>query len=243
MRNKYFAFVLSLLLLIGAARNPIAAFAEQSPQEAQQEYYNQYIQQYIQSITTYLNNYYSAYYAGRTPAAATPLLPPTPNANPIPSVNPNPNPYPFPANPGQNIVGGISAGQVTAGVVMAPTPSPTPTPTPTLMPTPTPGISKPSGIKGLVTISPVCNPKKDPTEPCAKPYQSLITVKTQEGDYTAGTVYSDKNGVFKLDLAPGVYKVVPYTVKPYPTTDEQTVIVSNGLYTDIVVSYDSGKKL
>ena|SRR5581483_3815253 len=219
------AFVFAFAMLL----SPVVAFAQMVPGYGmnQQDYYikqyNDYVNYYNSLMQSY-QKYYTElgkYYHVQYPVGEYKL---------IPTITPFPTPT----------------------MVPSPTPTPTPTPTPLvktaltqstilseLTPTPKP---KPGSIQGLVTISPVaCDDKKLPKNSCTKPYQTIITVK-DEDDNISGSLYSDKEGKFKIDVLPGVYTVIPSTSSAYPKADPQKVSVSEGLPTQIVVQYDSGIK-
>lgn len=112
---------------------------------------------------------------------------------------------------------------------------------PTKEPTPTPKL-KPGILTGIVTLAPVaCSDKKAPKNSCTKVYQTIISVKDTD-DAIAGSMYSDKEGKFKIELDPGVYTVVPASSSSYPKAEVQKIKITEGMTTNIVIPYDSGIK-
>jgi hypothetical protein len=98
-----------------------------------------------------------------------------------------------------------------------------------------------SGVRGLVTIGPMCPVVQEDT-PCPdEPYEATIVVEDGSGDEVA-TAQSGADGRFELALAPGSYTLVPQSpdAGTPPFADEQQVDVREGAYTEVTISYDSG---
>jgi hypothetical protein len=53
-------------------------------------------------------------------------------------------------------------------------------------------------------------------------------------------VRSDEDGTFEVGLRPGRYVLDPETDGRLPMAAEQTVDVLPGVYTEVLISYDSG---
>ena len=108
-------------------------------------------------------------------------------------------------------------------------------------PSPTPGVAT-SGIEGKITIGPTCPVERVPPDPnCAdKPYQATVIVKTADEQKEISSFSSDKDGKFKVKLAPGTYVLVPVRNNTYPQASSQKVIVESNKFTQVNISFDSG---
>ena len=95
------------------------------------------------------------------------------------------------------------------------------------------------GIDGLVLLGPQC-PVQTPDDPCPDaPYQAWIVVRTAGGAQVT-RVRSDAEGRFSVGLRPGSYILDPESGSPFPVAGEQSVVVDEGVYTDVIVSFDTG---
>ena len=95
------------------------------------------------------------------------------------------------------------------------------------------------GIDGLVLLGPMC-PVQTQDDPCPDtPYEAWIDVRTA-GGVLVTRVRSDEEGHFRVGLRPGTYMLDPESGSPFPTAGEQTVEVEEGVYTEVVVSFDTG---
>jgi hypothetical protein len=80
--------------------------------------------------------------------------------------------------------------------------------------------------------------------PCPDaPFAATVSVRDGAGkEVTKFTTGSD--GRFRVELAPGTYTLVPINPNPIPsippTGREQTVTVTDGKLTPVLVQYDSG---
>jgi hypothetical protein len=114
-----------------------------------------------------------------------------------------------------------------------------PRPTEIVPPTEPSNAEGDSGIEGQVLIGSMC-PVMREDQPCPdQPYQAAITVLAENG-IEAGRVQSDALGYFRIDLAPGTYTLRPEPGEGIAWADEQIVTVSEGQFTQVIVSYDSG---
>jgi hypothetical protein len=98
------------------------------------------------------------------------------------------------------------------------------------------------GIVGTVLIGPMCPVSQTGTAgtACAdQPYPATIVVQDQTGKRVA-QVQADASGQFKLNLAPGVYTLVPQSRNAITHAGSQNVTVSAGQYTRVTINYDSG---
>ena len=105
--------------------------------------------------------------------------------------------------------------------------------------TPTPALS--SGIEGSVTRGPVCpGPVRVGDTSCQdQPYQANITILDAESN-PISQFQTDINGYFKIPLKPGTYILHPEQGKPLPTAPDQTVIVTENRFTQVIIQYDTG---
>lgn len=99
-----------------------------------------------------------------------------------------------------------------------------------------------SGVRGSVTLSPICPVERIPPDPaCApKPYTTPITV------YRAGSKTplllgsSDKLGAFSFSLAPGSYTLSAKGGQVLPRCSDVFVTVSSNTYVPTSISCDTG---
>ena len=98
-----------------------------------------------------------------------------------------------------------------------------------------------SGIAGQVLIGPTC-PVVQPGQSCpGQPYQATLTVNSLNGE-TIMQVQTDGQGHFRIPLVPGEYLLHPGSPNGTVFAADQTVLVSSGQYTQILVTYDSGTR-
>lgn len=98
-----------------------------------------------------------------------------------------------------------------------------------------------SGVRGLVTIGPIC-PVMQKGVPCPDlPFSATIVIEDGAGDEIT-RVRSGDDGIFEVSLDPGSYVLVPESPNPGvpPMAEEQAVVVVADAYTDVLVRYDSG---
>ena len=107
----------------------------------------------------------------------------------------------------------------------------------------TPSLAPPSGIEGFVTIGPVCpGPVQEGDTSCLdKPYQASITI-LDAANIRIMQFQTDPDGYFKVPLAPGTYTIHPEPGEPLPIAADQTVVVSEGVFTQVLIQYDSGMR-
>jgi hypothetical protein len=94
------------------------------------------------------------------------------------------------------------------------------------------------GIEGRVIIRPI-SPIEQPGIANYRPYQATVSVMDQRGQ-TVTQFQSDLNGRFRLPLEPGKYTLRPESAGPLPYAAEQAVTVSEGQFTEVLITYDSG---
>jgi hypothetical protein len=99
-----------------------------------------------------------------------------------------------------------------------------------------------TGIMGQALLGPNC-PVVQEGQPCPdRPYVDAEIDLLDDSGRTLTTLTVDAAGAFRVDLPPGRYTLVPRPLEgvPFPTAGEQTVEVTEGRYTEVIVSYDSG---
>ncbi len=98
-----------------------------------------------------------------------------------------------------------------------------------------------SGIRGLVTIGPMC-PVVQKDVPCPdSPFSATIVVEDGAGSEIT-RVRSGDADIFEVSLDPGSYTLVPESPNPGapPTASEQAVDVVADAYTEVLIQFDSG---
>jgi hypothetical protein len=103
-----------------------------------------------------------------------------------------------------------------------------------------------SGIEGQALLGPVCPGPQVAGGPeatrCAdKPYQATFQV-LDERKKVVTTFQTGENGRFEVALSPGTYTLVPETNPNavLPRASSQTVTVTQGEFTQITISFDTG---
>jgi hypothetical protein len=95
------------------------------------------------------------------------------------------------------------------------------------------------GIDGMVLLGPQC-PVMSLENPCPDlPYQAWIAIRKPTGGVVT-RVRSEADGHFRVGLRPGQYVLDPESGDPFPVATEQEVTVVEGVYTEVVVSFDTG---
>ncbi len=101
------------------------------------------------------------------------------------------------------------------------------------------GPSAPQGIDGIVLLGPQC-PVQGPGNDCPDlPYQAWIDVRGS-GGWSVTRIRSGEDGRFRVGLRPGRYVLDPESGSPFPTASEQEVVVEDGVYAEVTVSFDTG---
>jgi len=99
-----------------------------------------------------------------------------------------------------------------------------------------------TGVGGLVTAGPTC-PVERPGDPaCApRPVDGAELLVTGADGSQAGQATTDKGGLFRLDLAPGDYTLVPQPVQGLMGTAQPVPFsVRSGAETFLEIAYDTG---
>lgn len=110
------------------------------------------------------------------------------------------------------------------------------------------GVRKPlkmsdGGIEGKIVMGPMC-PVERKDQPCPdKPLEASIEIQDQGDQDNKRRIRSGKDGRFRIDLAPGKYKLTPMAPNPGApprAPGPQSVTVESGKYTQVTIKYDSG---
>jgi hypothetical protein len=98
-----------------------------------------------------------------------------------------------------------------------------------------------TGLRGAVTISPVCPVEKNPPDPmCApKPYQAKLRVVAQDGTVVKRFI-TDAQGAYSVDLDPGIYTVENDASSALPSLAPQRVAVVDHSLSVLNLQFDSG---
>jgi hypothetical protein len=103
--------------------------------------------------------------------------------------------------------------------------------------------SGPSGIVGTALIGPI-SPVERPGVPNNRPLPgAIVTVEPAKGGGEVARATADQNGRFRIQVAPGAYRIIPPPPKAgsvLPRGERQDVQVRPGVYTRVKVHYDSG---
>ena len=95
------------------------------------------------------------------------------------------------------------------------------------------------GIEGIVLLGPQC-PVQSLEDPCPDlPHQAWVEVRTSGGVVT-GRFQSGEDGRFRVGLPIGSYVLDPESGDPFPIGSEMNVEVTEGLFTDVTISFDTG---
>lgn len=98
-----------------------------------------------------------------------------------------------------------------------------------------------SGIKGTVVVDGGC-PVIREDSPCpSKPLAAGISI-TDTNAKTVATTKSDASGHFQVSLAPGTYTANATNINGalHPIAQPVQVTVKAGVFTDVMISFDSG---
>jgi len=96
-----------------------------------------------------------------------------------------------------------------------------------------------SGVEGQVFIGPMCPVVQEGQECPDQPYQATLTVNSLTGERIV-QFQTEKNGTFRIPLAPGEYVLHPESPNVMPFAQEQPFTVEAGKFTQVIVNYDSG---
>ena len=115
-------------------------------------------------------------------------------------------------------------------------------PCPVATSTPTGDASLDSGVRGTVSLGPLCPVERNPPDPqCAdKPYATAITVRSARAStpYLIGT--SDATGAFSLALPPGSYTITAGAGTRLPRCSSESITVAIHSYAATTISCDTG---
>lgn len=95
------------------------------------------------------------------------------------------------------------------------------------------------GIEGIVLLGPQC-PVQTLENPCPDlPYEAWIEVRRASGG-SVTRIRSGEDGKFRVGLRPGRYILDPESGNPFPIASELEVQVDEGVYAEVIVSFDTG---
>ena len=98
-----------------------------------------------------------------------------------------------------------------------------------------------SGIRGIVTLGPLC-PVAREDQPCPdKPYEATIVIEDSTGVEVARAI-SGPDGRYSQALQPGTYRLVPLTPSDniLPIASPVTLVLSADEWLTVDISYDTG---
>jgi len=96
-----------------------------------------------------------------------------------------------------------------------------------------------NGVEGQVFIGPMCPVVQEGQECPDQSYQATLTVNSLTGERIV-QFQTEKNGTFRIPLAPGEYVLHPESPNVMPFAQEQPFTVEAGKFTQVIVNYDSG---
>jgi hypothetical protein len=95
------------------------------------------------------------------------------------------------------------------------------------------------GVEGIVLLGPLC-PVVSEDHPCPdSPYQAQIDILDHQRRLV-GRIHSGADGRFRAGLRPGNYTLRPKSGNPFPRGEEASIEVVAGLYTTVIVHFDTG---
>jgi hypothetical protein len=98
-----------------------------------------------------------------------------------------------------------------------------------------------SGISGQVLLGPMTAVMRSDKIVPDKPYQAKIKILNEKREFVT-EFETDKEGKFRIPLAPGTYIISPVAPKPNlpPSPEEKTVTVEEGKFLETKVLFDTG---
>lgn len=96
-----------------------------------------------------------------------------------------------------------------------------------------------SGIDGQVTIGPTCPVVQVGMDCADKPFQAEFVVLDKNGREVL-RFSSDPQGLFKVNLDPGDFRLHPVSTGVMPYAADQDFIVTEGQFTHLTIQFDSG---
>ena len=97
-----------------------------------------------------------------------------------------------------------------------------------------------SGVKGKVTLSPVCSVEKVSPDPACAPKPYSTTILIIKGSTTIKTIQSGVDGTFSAELSPGAYTVQGLGKKPLPRCGQAEIVIRPDEIVTADISCDSG---
>jgi hypothetical protein len=99
-----------------------------------------------------------------------------------------------------------------------------------------------SGIVGEVRIGPLSPAERAGQPSPDAPFSATLSVRAPDDERELLAVRSAQDGQFRINLAPGIYRLVPVSPNPGapPYAEPLLVTVEPGKYTRVTIKYDSG---
>lgn len=96
------------------------------------------------------------------------------------------------------------------------------------------------GIEGVALLGPTC-PVQTLENPCPdRPHQAWVTVRHAVSGAFVTRFQTGADGLFRVGLLAGSYTLDPEGGHPFPAVGPQDVDVLEGLFTEVVISFDTG---
>ncbi|MBC3192826.1 hypothetical protein H7X46_17310 [Pseudonocardia sp. C8] len=105
-----------------------------------------------------------------------------------------------------------------------------------------PGGGQPSGVTGVAVVDVGC-PTLTTAEACpTRPLPAHVRITDPGSSATVAEVRTPPDGTFRVELAPGQYRLHATTVdgRPLPYAEPLTVEVPEGRFTPVTIRFDSG---
>ncbi|MDP1718896.1 MAG: hypothetical protein Q8L24_00515 [bacterium] len=98
-----------------------------------------------------------------------------------------------------------------------------------------------AGVRGTVTIGPVCPVQRIPPDPnCADRAHKADFNITDASGSVVSKVSSGLDGKFEANLSPGKYVITPISTGVLPRASAQDFIVPEDGFVEITIQFDSG---
>lgn len=95
------------------------------------------------------------------------------------------------------------------------------------------------GIEGIALRGPIC-PVQQPNDPACEPRPHEADVVVTSAGRFVTSFRTGADGLFRVGLPPGTYLLIPESGNPFPVASEEEVVVVAGVYTEVILSFDTG---
>jgi hypothetical protein len=99
-------------------------------------------------------------------------------------------------------------------------------------------IQSSSGLEGEIILQTI-SPLERRGVPNSRPFQAEVTILDARGQ-SVDRFERDRDGRFRVALAPGTYTLHPESPRTLPRASDQPVSVAPGQFTKVRIVYDSG---